>query len=540
MFYGDNLDVLSRHIQGESVDLVYLDPPFNSNANYNVLFASKDGSQSAAQIQAFEDTWRWDQDAARQYEASVEAGGAVADALQAFRQLLGTNDMLAYLTMMAPRLVELRRVLKSSGSLYLHCDPTASHYLKVLLDAVFGPQRFKNEIVWKRYGVHNDVGQGSTHFGRVHDIILLYTKSEDTTWNQVYVEHDPDYIEAAYRYTEEGTGRLYTTTPMTGPGGAENGNPVFEWNGHTRAWRYNRETIQLLHDQGRLHYSRTGYARQKKYLDESPGVPVQDLWTDIKGLSGSNAERLGYPTQKPVALLERIIQASSNYGDVVLDPFCGCGTTIDAAQKLGRRWIGIDVTHLAVGLIKSRLFDTHGEGIREQYEVIGEPTTVEGAEELADEDKFQFQAWALGLVGARTEDSARKGADRGIDGKLYFHEGKAAKTRAIIFSVKAGNLTVSQVRDLVGVVAREKAAIGVLLSLKEPTKAMIKEAADAGFYTSSWDGKKYPVIQLLTVASLLAGAGVDRPRVTGADMTYKKAPKHVREVAQQRDAFDPS
>jgi DNA modification methylase len=348
------------------VDLVYLDPPFNSNASYNVLFAAKDGKQAAAQIQAFEDTWQWDQVAARMYDDTLQTGGAVADVLRAFRTFLGTSDMLAYLAMMAPRLVHLHRVLKPTGSLYLHCDPTASHYLKLLLDAVFGPERFRNEIIWRRYGAHNDVGQGSRHYGRIHDTLLFYTKSDSPTWNQLFTPLDPEYIATTYRHVDPATGRKFTTTPMTGPGGAEKGNPVFEFRGHTRAWRYSKETMERLDSEGRLHFSKTGYARQKLYLDESRGVPVQDMWLDIKALAGSNAERLGYPTQKPVALLERIVEASSNPGDLVLDPFCGCGTTIAAAQKLERRWIGIDVTHLAIGLIKTRLRDAYGDEAKYQ------------------------------------------------------------------------------------------------------------------------------------------------------------------------------
>ena len=353
LFYGDNLDVLGRHVADESVDLVYLDPPFNSNANYNVLFAERDGTQAAAQIKAFEDTWRWDEGAARAYEEVVEAGGRVSQAMQAFRTFLGESDMLAYLSMMAPRLVELRRVLKTTGSIYLHCDPTASAYLRLLMDAVFGPASFTNEIIWRRYGVHNDFGQGSHHFGRVHDVLLFYVKDQPATWNQVFTPHDPAYVKQTYRMVEPETGRRFATTPLTGPGGAAKGNPVFEWHGHTRAWRYSLENIERLDREGRLYYSRTGYARQKLYLDESKGVAVQDMWSDIPSLSGAHVERLGYPTQKPEALLTRIIEASSHEGDTVLDPFCGCGATVAAAQALGRQWIGIDVTNLAICVVWS-------------------------------------------------------------------------------------------------------------------------------------------------------------------------------------------
>ena len=402
LFYGDNLQVLRDHIPDESVDLVYLDPPFNSNASYNVLFREKSGEESQAQIKAFTDTWEWTVETERTFEQDIiEHSGtppAVKEMIAAFRQFIGRNAMMAYLVMMTPRLVELRRVLKPTGSLYLHCDPTASHYLKIVLDTVFGVRNFRNEVVWRRYGSHNDVGQGSRHYGRVHDVLLFYVKSDNPTWNQVFVPLDEKYVASTYRNLDENTGRSFTTTPLTGPGGAEKGNPVYEWNGHTRAWRYNIDTMQRLHDEGRLYYSRTGYPRQKLYLDESKGVPVQDIWADITSLSGSHKERLGYPTQKPQALLERIIQASSNEGDVVLDPFCGCGTAVAAAQKLNRQWLGIDVTHLAVALMKSRLKDMFNLDPGVDYSVVGEPQDVGSARAMFEQDPYQFQFWAVSLL----------------------------------------------------------------------------------------------------------------------------------------------
>ena len=534
LYYGDNLDVLRLHVPDESVDLVYLDPPFNSNAGYNVLFAERDGTQAAAQIKAFEDTWRWDEGAARAYADVVEAGGSVSRVMQAFRTFLGENDMLAYLAMMAPRLVELRRVLKPTGSLYLHCDPTASAYLRLLMDAVFGPASFINEIIWRRYGVHNDFGQGSHHFGRVHDVLLFYAKGPPATWTQVFTPLDPAYVKKTYRMVELETGRRFATTPLTGPGGAAKGNPVFEWHGHTRAWRYSFESMERLDREGRLYYSRTGYARQKLYLDESKGVAVQDIWSDIPSLSGAHVERLGYPTQKPEALLTRIIEASSHEGATVLDPFCGCGTTIAAAQALGRRWIGIDVTNLAITLIRHRLRDACGDDIEQTYEVIGEPVSVPDAEALAASDPYQFQWWALGLVGARPAEG-KKGADQGIDGRIYFHDGDTAKTKQIVLSVKAGKLHAPYVRDLRGVVEREQAAQGVLLTLNAPTKAMRTEAASAGFYASPWG--QHPRVQILTVGELLAGKKLDAPPPRQTSLTYKRAPKALKKAGEQAGMF---
>ena len=518
LYYGDNLDILRRYVRDESADLIYLDPPFNSNQTYNILFQEKDGTQSASQIKAFGDTWHWDETAARSYEETVEAGGQTAEAMQAFRKLLGTNDMLAYMSMMAPRLVELRRVLKPTGSLYLHCDPTASHFLKLLMDAVFGAANFRTEIIWKRTSAHSDTKQGRQQHGRIHDVLLFYTKTDDWNWNPVYTEYDREYVENFYRFVEPGTGRKYRKGDLTGPGGAAKGNPQYEVMGVTRYWRYSKERMQELIRQGRVVQTKPGSVpAYKRYLDEMPGVPLQDLWTDIRPIGSQAAERLGYPTQKPVALLERIIQSSSNEGDVVLDPFCGCGTTIAAGQKLGRHWIGIDITQLAISLIRYRLEDSFGKDCR--FEVIGEPTSLPDAAALAEQDPYQFQWWTLGLVKARPADE-KKGADRGIDGRRYFHdEGRGGKTKQIIFSVKAGKVTVSQIRDLVGVISREKAEIGAFLSLEDPTLPMRREAASAGFYESPWG--KHPRIQLLTIEALLGGKSIDYPKDT--DVTFKKA-----------------
>ncbi len=525
LYFGDNLDVLRRYLTDASVDLVYLDPPFNSNATYNVLFAEKDGSRAASQIRAFNDTWTWDQEDEAVYADLVTAGGKVADVMQAFRVFLGPCDMLAYLVMMAPRLVELRRVMKPTASIYLHCDPTASHYLKMLMDAVFGPWNFRNEIIWKRYGAHNDVGQGSRHFGRIHDVILFYALDKTARWTQVFMPLDPRYIETTYTRQDE-NGRRYTTTPLTGPGGAEKGNPVFEWKGHTRAWRYSKETMDRLEKEGRLSYSRTGYVRQKLYLDESKGRPVQDIWEDVPSLSGAHAERMGYPTQKPVALLDRIIRASCPEGGTVLDPFCGCGTAIVAAQDLGRAWIGIDITYLAITLIKNRLKDSFGAAAT--FNVIGEPVSVQDAQRLAESDPYQFQWWALGLVGARPVEQ-KKGADKGIDGKIVFQGDKPGAFETVILSVKAGATGVAHVRDLRGVVDREKAALGVLISMQEPTRDMKAEAVTAGFYESQTWGRRHPRIQLLTVAELLAGKPVDMPPIRQVGATFRKAPRAVPE-----------
>jgi site-specific DNA-methyltransferase (adenine-specific) len=516
LYYGDNLEILQRYIRDESVDLVYLDPPFNSNANYNVLFAQKDGAQSSAQIQAFEDTWQWDQNAIQTYTREVEKGGAAADALRAFYLILGNSNMMAYLTMMAPRLQELRRVLKPTGSLYLHCDPTASHYLKVLLDMVFGVENFRNEITWVR---SNPKSHGSVNFPNCTDTLLRYTKTDKFVFHQPYGEHNPDYVKSAYKYEDE-KGR-YRLLPLLNP---NDNRPhlTYEFLGVTRVWRWTKERMQKAYTDGLVVQLKPGSVPQyKKHLQDSKGRTITNYWPDIQQAAGN--ESLGYPTQKPLALLERIIQASSNPGDVVLDPFCGCGTAIAAAQKLGRKWIGIDITHLAIGLIKRRMEDAFGDSLK--YQVIGEPTTLQEALSLAEQDKYQFQWWALGLVGARPADQ-KKGSDRGIDGRLYFHDDNTGKTRQVILSVKGGqHVNVSHIRDLIGVLDREKAEIGVYLSLEEASKPMRAEAAQAGFYHSEIWNKDYPKVQILTIADLLEGKQIDMPPIQQVNQTFKRAPR---------------
>jgi len=553
LYYGDNLDVLRRYIADESVDLVYLDPPFKSDQNYNVLFAEHNGTRSRAQIKAFEDTWRWDQVAAEAYEETVEAGGKVADALRAFRTFLGESDMLAYLSMMAPRLKELRRVLKPSGSIYLHCDPTASHYLKILMDAVFGPALFRNEIIWRRSAGHNKV---SKRYGPIHDVLLFYSKSDDFFFEPGTRPPMRGYIREWFSGEDERG--PYRTNMLTGPG-TRTGSSGKPWRGFDptsvgRHWAIPKSLRELLppgsddwttqqvldelYEQGYIYIPRDGLGQPKYKQYIGSRTPYQDIWAyqpytqgtlygteecideDVKWL-GHEKERLGYATQKPEGLLARVIQSSCPPAGVVLDPFCGCGTAVVVAHRLNRSWIGIDITHLAISLIKNRLKSTFGDAVA--FQTIGEPTTITEARALAAEDPYQFQFWALGLVGARPGEE-KKGPDKGIDGRLYFHDQAGGET-------KAGKLHAHYVRDLRGVIEREKAEIGVLLSLEEPTKKMRAEAASAGFYESLWG--KHPRLQILTVGELLEGKQVDMPPVRQTNVTFKKAPRAKKERAEQ-------
>jgi DNA modification methylase len=527
LYYGDNLEILRKYIPDNSIDLIYLDPPFNSKATYNVLFKEPSGEPSQAQISAFDDTWHWGTESEKEFqEIIMHAPVNVAELITAFRNFIHQNDMMAYIVMMCIRLIELRRVLKDSGSIYLHCDPTASHYLKLLMDVIFSPKNFHNEIVWKRATtVKGNVGQGSKLWGQATDSLLFYTKAENYVFNQPFTDYSEEYKTKAYRYLEPATGRYYRLVSMIGPGGAAKGNPRYEVMGVTRYWRYSQKKMQELIDNGLVVQPSPGAVPHRKYyLDEGKGVPIQSLWTDIPNLQAADAERLGYPTQKPETLLERIIQASSNEGDIVLDPFCGCGTALIAAQKLNRQWVGIDITHLAIGVMKWRL-DKMFPGIK--YKVIGEPKDLAGAKELAKDNKFEFQWWVVSLIGGQPYGDKKKGADTGIDGYLYFMDEKDKVKKAII-SVKGGGTSVKDIRDLGHVIDREKAEIGLFLTLENPTKPMSTEAITKGFYHSPL-GKDYPKIQILTIEELLNDKKPDIPPWVAP---IQAPPKHKQEKSK--------
>jgi DNA modification methylase len=549
LLFGDNLKWLRdpKLFPDASVDLIYLDPPFNSNADYNVLFREASGQASPAQFHAFTDTWNW-ADAAQTYAEFVEDCpiAAVVEMMDALHDLLRNSSMMAYLAMMAPRLVELHRVLKPTGSLYLHCDPTADHYLRMLLDGIFGQIQYRNEIIWKRTSAHSS----AKRWGPVHDVILFYCKSDNFTWNQVFQDYSEDYIKDFYRHSDKkGTFRI---GDLTGAGKrtGESGQPWRNCNPTDvgRHWavpnkilweifgeELNEWTVQqkldALDEEGLIFWPKEGRVPGfKRYLDEQAGVPIVDVITDINPIGSQAKERLGYPTQKPQALLERIIEASSNKGDLVLDPFCGCGTTIHAAQKLGRNWIGIDVTYLAINLIKRRLKDAFGDGI--QYEQRGQPTDFGSAKALAELDKWQFQQWALSLIDARPRTQGDgKGADRGVDGMIYFHESKD-KREKILVQVKGGAVKRNDVSTLLGDVNNQKFVAGILLTLEKPSKPMREEAADAGRYTSKlWHDKDYPKIQLLTVEGLLNGT--ERAETPPQLNPFAKAQREAKPEKQQ-------
>lgn len=525
LYFGDNLDILrAGHIPVESVDLVYLDPPFNSNATYNMLFKEPSGEQSAAQIAAFEDTWAWGPQAEAALDEAVMAGPPpLAELLKALRQVLRPSNMLAYLSMMAVRLVELHRVLKPTGSLFLHCDPTASHYLKLILDHIFSPKNFRNEIIWER---SQPKGHTKLRFSRCHDTIFFYSKSEKSRFNPPYKEHDPGYLERFYRHVEPETGRRYTLDNLLNPH-KERPNLTYEFppgSGIVRVWRWTKERMLKAWEEGRVIIPSTdGVARYKRYLDEMPGTPIKDVWYDIEHLHGSSREHLGYPTQKPEALLERIIRAGSHEGDLVLDPFCGCGTAVAVAERLKRRWIGIDVTYLAIDLVRKRLKDSFGNELA-PYEEIGLPQDLSSAERLFQLNPFQFECWALSTVGARSARE-KKGPDRGIDGIMHLRDEYSGEYKKIILQVKGGHVTVSQIRDLQGVMEREKAELGVFLTLKRPTRQMRQEADAAGsFIDPQFPQQRFPRLQILTVQDILTGKRIAFPSWWSQE-TFKKGPR---------------
>jgi DNA modification methylase len=514
LFCGDNLEVLRRYFADDSVDLIYLDPPFKSDQDYNLLFKDKSGKKSASQILAFEDTWEWSHEAERNLSAVMESGGKTSQVMALFRTMLGESDMLAYLAMMAPRLIELHRVLKSSGSIYLHCDPTASHYLKTLMDSIFGGERFRGEIAWRRSRGHND--RSLTRFGANHDVLLYYTKGDSWTFNRVHHERDAASPKTHDHYLHS-DGKLYRKGDCTAPGGR---GPKYDWNGFVRNWRFSPEQKRELEQNGLIVYSKNGMPRVLRLIDDpSRGHPLQDTWTDIDPPNSGSKELLGYPTQKPKALLERIISVSSNPGDTILDPFCGCGTAIEAAEKLMRQWSGIDVTIQAMRVIRNERLQRLGYSSPKDYRVVYLPADISAAEAFAAEQPFAFQDWAVEMLNGIP--TRTRSGDRGIDGRLYFQSEDEGPLRQILVSVKGGKLKSNFVRELQGAVARERAPMGVLLTLNEPSKQMIRDIHSSGVYSCS--AGTFPKTQFITVQQILSGTLLNLPPIRRMDELKKRA-----------------
>ncbi|MBV9849064.1 MAG: restriction endonuclease [Armatimonadetes bacterium] len=544
LYYGDNLDILRRFVDDQTVDLIYLDPPFNSNRDYNVLFKEQSGAASPAQIKAFGDTWNWAGAAPAWADFPALCPNAkVIELMWGFHNTLDENDVMAYLVMMAPRLFHLHRALKPTGSLYLHCDPTASAYLRLILDALFKPRNFKNEIIWKRTSAHSS----AKRYGPIHDNIYYYSKSDIFTWNPHYTAHGSEYIETFFDQTDA-DGRRWKRSDLTGAG-TRNGETGQVWRGidvtaKGRHWAYPPSVLEELDVQGRVHWPNKpgGMPRLKQYPEDLAGIPLQDVWNDIRPMHNLSQERMGYPTQKPLALLERIISASSNPGDVVLDPFCGCGTAVVAAQKLGRRWVGIDITPIATSLVQKRLFDAFEardsrlvsaddpQAQARAFRVEGLPTDEAGARAMFEADHKKFEMWAVGLIPAIPQE--KKGADGGIDGVAYFDVGGKDLAKAVV-QVKGGrNIGAAGVQQLRGAMGKNNAPLGFYVSLEAPTKPMLAEALAAGFYKAPTGvGRQVPALQVRTVAELLCGRDFDFP-VTGANASFKQAAAIARAAGQ--------
>jgi DNA modification methylase len=549
IYYGDNLEVLRNYLADESVDLCYIDPPFNSKRNYNQIYNNV-GKEDKAQAQAFIDTWTWDEYAQNglfeiQSNYNRVFTAQSIDLITGLEKVLKKGSLFAYLVSMTLRIAEIHRILKPTGSFYLHCDPTASHYLKLVLDAVFCPQsgNFQNEIIWQRTSSHND----SKKWGAVHDVIFFYTKASKFTWNKVYLPHSEKYVNDFYRHRDErGVYRLDHIIRSQSMG--KRPNLSYEYKGYTPewGWRVLQEKLVQLDAENRLAWSSTGRPYLKRYLHEQQGTPIKSVITDINPLSASSAEKLGYPTQKPEALLERIIQASSNEGDVILDAYCGCGTSIAVAEKLQRQWIGIDITYQSISLILKRLEDQFGydftqDVIDENHpdtpkaatlELNGVPKDFASAVELAnrkdDRTRKEFEKWMV-LSYSRNQAiiNEKKGSDGGIDGIAYVPDRNAKgeiENKKALFSVKSNaKLSPAVIRELNGTIEREHAACGFLLTLY-PMPNLVKESKQYGNYQNSLINKSYPKIQVICVDELLNGARLELPNVV---KVLKTAEQHV-------------
>lgn len=512
LYFGDNLTVLREHVRSQSVDFVYLDPPFNSQARYNVLFKSPREDAASAQAAAFVDFWSWGEEAEAAYhEILTQIGGSTATIVQALRGALGESDMMAYLVMMALRLEELRRVLRTTGSLFLHCDPTASHYLKVILDAVFGPGHFKNEIVWQRSMSKSLMKR---RLPSNHDVLLFYGHG-DSVWNdrQAFQPYQLDLLpeKTAEKYSLiDDDGQQYQLTRLINPN-ADRPNLRYEFLGVTRVWRWTRERMQQAYEDGMVVQTAPGRVpRLKRYLREQRGIPLSDVWTDIPPLNSQARERIGYPTQKPLALLKRILELTTTPDSVVLDPFCGCGTSVHAAQDLRRPWIGVDISIHAIHVIEQRLNASFGERAVPRAEGI--PADYEGAAHLAATLPFQFQWWANYLVGVHRLNEVKRGSDRGIDGELFFPNGPGRPYGRLLTFVKGGrNVSPAMVREFRGVLEREGAEMGLFVCLDPPTAEMKREAVVAGF-TSGVHGRM-PRLQIMSIADWFRGQRPQLPPV---------------------------
>jgi DNA modification methylase len=537
LYYGDNLEVLRKYIKDESIDLCYIDPPFNSKRNYNQIYNNL-GKEDQAQAQAFVDTWTWDNhanEALEEIQSNYQGKftSQTIDLIDGLTKVLGKGSLLAYLVSMTLRIVEIHRVLKSTGSFYLHCDPTASHYLKIVLDTIFCSQGgdYIAEITWERTSAHSD----SKTFANTTDVIFLYSK-RILMFNQQFKPYSEEYLKKYYKH-QDGKGR-FLDRDLTA-GGLSGGGYNYDWKGIKKLWRCPIETMQKYEEQNKLYYTRNGTPRLKQYLEEMPGVPLTNLWNDIPPINSQASEKLGYPTQKPEALLERIIKASSNKGDIILDAYCGCGTTIAVAERLERNWIGIDITYQSISLMLKRLEDSFGKNVLDKIELNGIPKDLESAKALAtkpdDRTRKEFEKWAvLTYSNNRAVINDKKGADKGIDAIAYF-QGDKDNREKIIFQVKSGNVKSGDIRDLQGTMTLQGAALGIFITLKTPSKDMIQTAKSAGIYRSPYMSQSVDKIEIVTVQEIL-----EQKKRLDVILTFEvlKAAEKQRETQGQQMSLD--
>lgn len=537
LYYGDNLEVLRKYIKDESIDLCYIDPPFNSKRNYNQIYNNL-GKEDQAQAQAFVDTWTWDNhanEALEEIQSNYQGKftSQTIDLIDGLTKVLGKGSLLAYLVSMTLRIVEIHRVLKSTGSFYLHCDPTASHYLKIVLDTIFCSQGgdYIAEITWERTSAHSD----SKTFANTTDVIFLYSK-RILMFNQQFKPYSEEYLKKYYKH-QDGKGR-FLDRDLTA-GGLSGGGYNYDWKGIKKLWRCPIETMQKYEEQNKLYYTRNGTPRLKQYLEEMPGVPLTNLWNDIPPINSQASERLGYPTQKLEALLERIIKASSNKGDVILDAYCGCGTTIAVAERLERNWIGIDITYQSISLMLKRLEDSFGKNVLDKIELNGIPKDMESAQALAtkpdDRTRKEFEKWAvLTYSNNRAVINDKKGADKGIDAIAYF-QGDKDNREKIIFQVKSGNVKSGDIRDLQGTMTLQGAALGIFITLKPPSKDMVQTAKSAGIYRGRYMSQSVDKIEIVTVQEIL-----EQKKRLDVILTFEvlKAAEKQRETQGQQMSLD--
>ena len=542
LYFGDCLTIMEEMPLG-SVDLIYLDPPFNSQRDYNAIYKDETGRPLPAQIEAFGDMWELNEERERELRTMpvlMREAGIPDESVEFWRlwmnALRRTNpNLLAYLSYMTQRLLPMRGLLRPTGSIYLHCDPTASHYIKVMMDSIFRHENFRNEIIWKRTGSHG----GARKWGPIHDVILFYSKGDKYKWNREYQEYSPEYLDNYYKFKDErGRFRLVTLTGA----GTRTGHSGKPWRGvdptvSGRHWAVPKAALtkafpdraeldelptqtklDMLDEAGVIHWPKRGTVpQQKRYVDESPGVLIQDIITDIKPLGAHAKERLGYNTQKPVELLDRLIAVSTDLGDVVFDPFCGCATTIEAAQRLGRRWVGVDIAIHAVKRVAAfRLRDRLALKEGEDFEIDGVPRDIEGARDMWTRDKYHFQRWAVEQVDGFV--TTKRTADGGIDGRLYFGLPNERDLSSMAIEVKGGkNVGIKEVRELRGVLDNDQALIAGLIILEPFGKT--KERNIRRFMADAGDmdvlGVKYPRMQVITVADILEGKRFHTPGVAG-------------------------